>query len=94
MARINGSLAFDRRLWAQDIAGSRAHAAMLGQTGIIAAADAAAIADGLQRIETEIIEGRFPFRDELEDIHMNIEARLAELIGEPARRLHTAPLTQ
>jgi argininosuccinate lyase len=90
MQAINVSIGFDRRLWAQDLAGSKAHAAMLGAQGIISAADAAKIAEGLDEIEREIVEGRFPFRDEYEDIHMNVEARLAELIGETSGRLHTA----
>ncbi|HEY2050693.1 MAG TPA: argininosuccinate lyase [Caulobacteraceae bacterium] len=90
MRRINASIDVDRRLAAEDIAGSRAHAAMLAQTGVIEAPDAAAIQDGLTRIEDEIARGVFPFREELEDIHMNIEARLAELIGPAAGRLHTA----
>ncbi len=90
MREINASIGFDRKLWRQDIAGSRAHAAMLAHCGIIAAADARAIALGLDAIETEIAAGRFRFDEALEDIHMNIEARLAERIGEPGRRLHTA----
>ena len=90
MQAINVSIGFDKRLWAQDLAGSRAHAAMLKAQGIITAEDEAAIQDGLDRIEAEIREGRFPFRDEFEDIHMNVEARLAELIGSAAGRLHTA----
>ena len=90
MQAINVSIGFDKRLWAEDLAGSRAHAAMLAKQGIISQADAAAILDGLARIETEIAEGVFPFRDEYEDIHMNVEARLAELIGAAAGRLHTA----
>jgi argininosuccinate lyase len=90
MAEINASIDFDRRLWREDIAGSKAHASMLAKQKIISAEDASAIADGLDRIAAEIEAGSFPFRAELEDIHMNIEARLAELIGEPAGRLHTA----
>jgi argininosuccinate lyase len=90
MQRINASIGFDAKLWRQDIAGSRAHAAMLAHTGIIAPADAAAIDAGLQGIATEIEENRFPFTEALEDIHMNIEARLAERIGDAGRRLHTA----
>jgi argininosuccinate lyase len=90
MQAINVSIGFDRRLWAQDLAGSKAHAAMLGAQGIISSEDAVRIADGLAEIEREIAEGRFPFRDEYEDIHMNVEARLAELIGETSGRLHTA----
>ena len=90
MAEINASIAFDQRLWREDIQGSKAHAAMLAQQKIISSKDAAAILDGLDRIAAEIEAGNFPFRVELEDIHMNVEARLAELIGEPAGRLHTA----
>ncbi len=90
MQAINVSIGFDRRLWAQDLAGSKAHVAMLGAQGIISSDDAVKIADGLAEIEREMIEGRFPFRDEYEDIHMNVEARLAELIGETSGRLHTA----
>ncbi len=90
MEAINASIGFDRRLAAQDIAGSRAHASMLAATGIITQADAQAIDDGLSRVAAEIEAGDFPFRTEFEDIHMNIEARLRELIGEPAGRLHTA----
>jgi argininosuccinate lyase len=90
MQAINVSIGFDRRLSAQDLAGSRAHAAMLAAVGVIQPADEAAIQDGLNQIEAEIAEGRFPFRDEFEDIHMNIEARLRELIGPAAGRLHTA----
>jgi argininosuccinate lyase len=90
MEAINASIGFDRRLAAQDIAGSRAHAAMLAATGIISAADQAAIDRGLQQIAAEIAAGRLAFRTDLEDIHMNVEARLKEVIGEPAGRLHTA----
>jgi argininosuccinate lyase len=90
MQRINASIGVDRRLWRQDIAGSRAHAAMLVRQGIIRQADGEAIRDGLDSIEKEIAEGRFDFKAALEDIHMNVEARLAELIGAAAGRLHTA----
>src|SRR5687767_7297010 len=90
MAEINASIGFDRRLWREDIEGSKAHAAMLARQEILSPEDAAAIAQGLDRIAAEIEGGAFPFRPELEDIHMNIEARLKELIGEPAGRLHTA----
>jgi argininosuccinate lyase len=90
MQRINASIGFDAKLWRQDILGSRAHAAMLAHTGIISGADAAAIDGGLREIETEIAAGRFDFTEALEDIHMNIEARLAERIGDAGRRLHTA----
>src|SRR5437870_3060605 len=90
MQAINVSIGFDRRLAGEDIAGSRAHCAMLADTGIVSRADADAILGGLSAIEAEITAGTFPFRDEFEDIHMNVEARLKELIGEPAGRLHTA----
>jgi argininosuccinate lyase len=90
MQAINVSIGFDRRLWAQDLAGSRAHCAMLSKQGVIASEDAEAILGGLQKIEAEIVAGEFPFRDEYEDIHMNVEARLAELIGSASGRLHTA----
>jgi argininosuccinate lyase len=90
MEAINASIGFDRRLAPQDIRGSRAHAAMLATQGIIADTDATAIGEGLLTVLSEIEAGTFPFRTALEDIHMNVEARLAELIGEPAGRLHTA----
>jgi len=90
MQQINASIDIDRRLYAQDIAGSRAHAAMLVRQGIIRQADGEAIRDGLDSIEKEIAEGHFDFKAALEDIHMNVEARLAELIGAAAGRLHTA----
>ena len=90
MERINASIGFDRRLADQDIAGSKAHVAMLAEQGIVSRADADAILDGLQRISEEIASGTFRFKTELEDIHMNVEARLAEVIGPAAGRLHTA----
>ncbi len=90
MQAINVSIGVDKRLWAQDLAGSRAHCRMLAQQGIIQQADAEAILGGLDVIEGEIRDGSFPFRDAYEDIHMNVEARLSELIGEPSGRLHTA----
>jgi argininosuccinate lyase len=90
MQRINASIGFDQKLWRQDIMGSRAHAAMLAHTGIISRDDARAITVGLEGIAAEIAEGRFAFTEALEDIHMNIEARLAERIGDAGRRLHTA----
>jgi len=90
MAKINASIEVDRRLYRQDIAASKAHAAMLARQGIVSAEDAASIADGLDTILSEIDAGRFSFKPELEDIHMNVEARLAELIGPAAGRLHTA----
>lgn len=90
MQAINASIGFDRRLYAQDIAGSRAHAAMLAAQGILSSKDVEAIGKGLLTVLSEIETGNFPFRVELEDIHMNVEARLKEIIGEPAGRLHTA----
>ena len=90
MARINASIDFDRRLHAQDIAGSRAHCRMLVRQGIIGQADGDAILAGLDKVSQEIAEGSFVFSPALEDIHMNVEARLKELIGAPAGRLHTA----
>ena len=90
MERINASIGFDKALYAQDIAGSMAHARMLGQVGMLADADVIAICDGLSGIRDEIEAGTFEFRRELEDIHMNIEARLTERIGDAAGRLHTA----
>ncbi len=90
MQAINVSIGFDRRLAPQDLAGSSAHAAMLQSVGVISSEDAAAIQGGLQQIEAEIAAGTFPFREEFEDIHMNVEARLRELIGPAAGRLHTA----
>ena len=90
MQAINVSIGFDKRLAAQDLAGSRAHAAMLLKQGVITSEDEAAIQGGLATIEAEIAAGTFPFRDEYEDIHMNVEARLRELIGPAAGRLHTA----
>jgi len=90
MQRINASIDVDRRFYAQDIAASQAHAAMLAAQGIISAADAAAIRQGLEQVKAEIEQGDFPFSQALEDIHMNVESRLKEIIGEPAGRLHTA----
>jgi argininosuccinate lyase len=90
MEKINASIDFDWHLYRQDIAASKAHAAMLAKQGIIAADDARKIAHGLDTILSEIGSGRFKFKRELEDIHMNIESRLAELIGPAAGRLHTA----
>lgn len=90
MEHINASIGFDKRLWRQDIAGSRAHATMLAQTGIITPDDASAIDAGLDAIAAQIESGDFAFSTELEDIHLNVEARLTERIGDPGRRLHTA----
>ena len=89
MEAINASIGFDQRLAAQDIEGSRAHAAMLAATGIIETSDAEAIREGLLTVLSEIEAGTFQFSTALEDIHMNVEARLKEVIGEPAGRLHT-----
>src|SRR5947207_9741667 len=90
MQEINASIDFDRRLYRQDIAASKAHAAMLAHQGIIGSDDAEKIAHGLDTILSEIETGAFKFDRALEDIHMNVEARLAELIGPTAGRLHTA----
>ncbi|MCB1481379.1 MAG: argininosuccinate lyase [Rhodobiaceae bacterium] len=90
MEAINASIDFDRRLYAQDIAGSRAHANMLAKQGIISSQDADAINHGLNTILSEIEAGTFEFSRALEDIHMNVESRLADLIGTAAGRLHTA----
>ncbi|MER2507193.1 MAG: argininosuccinate lyase [Amaricoccus sp.] len=90
MEAINASIGFDRRLAAQDIEASRAHAAMLGATGILSLSDVEAIREGLLTVLSEIEAGEFVFSTALEDIHMNVESRLRELIGEAAGRLHTA----
>ena len=90
MTAINASIDVDKRLWREDIQGSLAHVAMLAKQRIIARADATKIARGLGRVAAEIEAGKFVFKTALEDIHMNVEARLAELIGKPAGRLHTA----
>ncbi|HEY0292905.1 MAG TPA: argininosuccinate lyase, partial [Hansschlegelia sp.] len=87
---INASIDFDRRFYAQDIAGSKAHVAMLAATGIVSKADAAAITKGLDEVLGEIESGAFTFSRALEDIHMNVESRLAEIVGPAAGRLHTA----
>ena len=90
MQAINVSIGFDKRLAGQDILGSKAHAAMLAAQGVISAEDEGLIQQGLDRIAAEIEAGEFPFREEFEDIHLNVEARLTELIGPAAGRLHTA----
>src|SRR4051794_11445558 len=90
MQEINASIDFDRRLYRQDIAASKAHAAMLAKQGIISRDDAQAIAHGLDTILSEMDSGKFRFKRALEDIHMNVESRLGELIGPAAGRLHTA----
>ena len=90
MQQINASIGFDRKLWRQDIRGSLAHAVMLARIGLITAEDEAAIRAGLAAIAAEIEAGDFAFDPALEDIHMNIEARLTERIGDAGKRLHTA----
>jgi argininosuccinate lyase len=90
MEAINASIDFDKRLAAEDVEASRAHAAMLGATGIIGDSDATAIREGLLTVLSEIEAGGFAFSRALEDIHMNVESRLKEVIGAPAGRLHTA----
>jgi argininosuccinate lyase len=90
MEEINASIDFDKALYRQDIAASKAHAEMLGKQGIITADDAKKIAHGLDTILSEMTSGKFSFKRALEDIHMNVEGRLGELIGEAAGRLHTA----
>ncbi len=90
MEEINVSVGFDQRLAKQDLHGSRAHCAMLVAQGIVSKEDGDAIQEGLTRIEKEIATGNFLFKRTLEDVHMNIESRLADLIGAPAGRLHTA----
>jgi argininosuccinate lyase len=89
MEAINASIGFDKRMAAQDIAGSRAHAAMLAAQGIVTPSDAEAMREGLLTVLSEIETDTFSFSTTLEDIHMNVEARLKEVIGEPAGRLHT-----
>ena len=90
MEEINASISFDKVLAPQDIRGSKAHAAMLGETGIITKSDAREILRGLDQVAAEIEGGTFKFSRSLEDVHMNVESRLKELIGAPAGRLHTA----
>ena len=90
MEEINASIGFDKRLFRQDIAGSKAHAAMLAKQGIISKSDAAEIRKGLDQVQAEIEAGTFTFSRALEDIHLNVESRLKELIGPAAGRLHTA----
>ncbi len=90
MEAINASIGFDKRMAEQDIRGSRAHAAMLAAQGILTDSEAAAIREGLFTVLSEIQSGNFEFSTALEDIHMNVEARLKEIVGEPAGRLHTA----
>ena len=90
MSDINVSIDIDRQLYRQDVAASKAHADMLAKRGIISTKDAKQIVHGLDTILSEIESGKFRFKRALEDIHMNVEARLAELIGPAAGRLHTA----
>ncbi|MEL6957098.1 MAG: lyase family protein, partial [Pseudomonadota bacterium] len=90
MEAINASIDVDQRMAEQDVAGSRAHADMLAEMEIISEADNEAIQAGLDQVLEELRAGTFPFDRALEDIHMNIEARLKALVGEPASRLHTA----
>ena len=90
MQAINASIGFDQKMAEQDIAGSQAHAEMLRAQGILTAQDEEAIQYGLRQILEELRAGKFEFQVELEDIHMNVEARLKDLIGEPAGWLHTA----
>ncbi len=90
MQEINASISFDKRLYRQDIAGSKAHAAMLAQQGIISKSDAAEIRRGLDQVQVEIENNKFTFSEALEDIHMNVEQRLKDIIGASAGRLHTA----
>ncbi|HHK74516.1 MAG TPA: argininosuccinate lyase, partial [Rhizobiales bacterium] len=90
MQQINVSIDVDARLWPQDIALSKAHAEMLGRQDIITKEESATLLGGLCKIEKELGAGKFKFRPEFEDIHMNIEARLKELIGDVAGKLHTA----
>ena len=89
MQEINASIGFDRKMWQQDIKGSLAHAAMLAKLGILSVQDEADIRTGLAAIAADISAGRFAFDAALEDIHMNIEARLTERIGDAGKRLHT-----
>jgi argininosuccinate lyase len=89
VAAFSESVSFDRRLYRQDIAQSRAHARMLARVGVLSAADAESIVGGLQKVLAEIESGGFAWKRELEDVHMNIEARLTELIGDAGKRLHT-----
>lgn len=89
VAAFTASVAFDRRLYRHDIRGSIAHCRMLGRVGVLGTADVERIVDGLQRIRAEIDANRFDWRVDLEDVHMNIESRLTELIGETGKKLHT-----
>ena len=88
--KFSESVSFDRRLYREDVRGSIAHAKMLGETGIISKKDSARIAKALREIEKEIDRGEFPFSEEYEDIHLNIEKRLIEKTGDAGARVHTA----
>src|SRR4051794_12650204 len=88
MEEINASIDFDKALWRQDIRGSKAHVTMLAAQNILSEPDAAAIRSGLEAVEAEIEAGRFTFSRALEDIHMNVESRLAAIVGPAAGRLH------
>ncbi len=90
MAEINASIGFDKRMFRQDIAGSKAHASMLAKQGIISGSDATEIRKGLDQVQAEIEAGTFTFSHALEDIHLNVESRLKDIIGPAAGRLHTA----
>ncbi|TBH20796.1 argininosuccinate lyase [Thermus thermamylovorans] len=89
-ARFNASLSFDQALWREDLWQNRVHARMLHEVGLLTEEELRAILEGLDRIEEEIQAGTFPWREALEDVHMNLEARLTELIGPPGGKLHTA----
>ena len=88
MKKFNSSISFDKRLYFHDLALSRAHSAMLAENKIISFAENKKIQKGLKTIEKEIIENKFSFSDDLEDIHMHIEARLIELVGDSGKKLH------
>ncbi|MGC6416918.1 MAG: argininosuccinate lyase [Bradymonadia bacterium] len=90
VSRLNASVAYDQRLYAEDIDGSKAHAEMLAKQGVITTSDLEAIKTGLETIRSEIESGQFEWKTELEDVHMNIESRLIELVGDPGAKLHTA----
>jgi len=90
MEKINVSLGFDRKMFQEDIAASKVHARMLSKVGLISKDECAKILEGFDQVKSEIEDGTFPFRNHLEDIHMNVEARLKEIVGEAAGRVHTA----
>ena len=87
--RYTASVFFDKRLWQADIAGSLAHAAMLARQGVISATDLAEIRRGMEQVRSEIASGAFEWKLDLEDVHLNIEARLTQLVGDAGKRLHT-----